>query len=166
MHLLPRIFLPVVTALLAVAIPLGATGGEKRQNSTRHGLKAIPRQTAQVSAASLDTITGDGIAVDFYGYEKTLRSTRETVFVTNRSSRPTAALRFTINYYDAQGRLLHSRQVRAAAEIPPGETRRLDFPSWDKQCTFYYTGSPRPRTPAIPYSIKITGDTVFTNAKE
>ena len=127
MHLLPRIFLPVVTALLAVAIPLGATGGEKRQNSTRHGLKAIPRQTAQVSAASLDTITGDGIAVDFYGYEKTLRSTRETVFVTNRSSRPTAALRFTINYYDAQGRLLHSRKVRAAAEIPPGETRRLDF---------------------------------------
>ena len=166
MHLLPRIFLPVVTALLAVAIPLGATGGEKRQNSTRHGLKAIPRQTAQVSATSLDTITGDGIAVDFYGYEKTLRSTRETVFVTNRSSRPTAALRFTINYYDAQGRLLHSRKVTAAAEIPPGETRRLDFPSWDKQCTFYYTGSPRPRTPAIPYSIKITGDTVFTNAKE
>lgn len=166
MHLLSRIVLLVVTASFAVGAPLNAAGGEKRQNSTRHGLKSIPRNVAGITTTRLDTIAGDGVAVEFYGYEKTLRSTRETVFVTNRSARPTAALRFTVQYYDAQGRLLHSRVVNTSTEIPPGETRRVDFPSWDKQCTFYYVGSPRPRTSAIPYSIKITGDTIFVNAEE
>ena len=166
MHLLTRIFLIAVTASFAMGAPLNAAGGERRQNSTRHGLKAIPRNVAATTTTRLDTIAENGEAVEFYGYEKTLRSTRETVFVTNRSSRTTAALRFTIRYYDAQGRLLHSRIVSTSAEIPPGETRRVDFPSWDKQCTFYYMGSPRPRTSAIPYSIKITGDTIFVNAEE
>lgn len=166
MLFLTRIFLIVVTASFAVGAPLNAAGGEKRQNTTRHGLKAIPRNAASATNARLDTIAGEGDAVEFYGYEKTLRSMRETVFVTNRSARTIAALRFTIRYYDAQGRLLHSRIVNTSAEIPPGETRRVDFPSWDKQCTFYYSGSPRPRTSAIPYSIKITGDTILVAPTE
>ena len=99
--------------------------------------------------------------VRFSGYEKTLRSNRETMFVTNQTRRPIGALFFTITYFDTSGRLLHRASHRPHIAIPAGETRRLDLPSWDKQFTFFYIDSPRPRVAAIPYSVKITTDTIL-----
>jgi len=137
------------------------TAAPQRQNTTRRGLKAIPRNVAAALATKADTIADAEGKVVFSGYEKTLRSTRETLFATNRTDSTVTELRFTIVYHDAQGRQLHSARKRVATEIPAHETRRLDFPSWDKQCTFYYTGSPRPRVSAIPYTVTIKADTVL-----
>lgn len=61
MLFLTRIFLIVVTASFAVGAPLNAAGGDKRQNTTRHGLKAIPRNAARATNARLDTIAGEGM---------------------------------------------------------------------------------------------------------
>ena len=109
----------------------------------------------------LDTVAATGTEVRFLGYEKTLRSTRETVFLTNLSGKELDRVIFHITYFDAQGRQLHKVRKNLYAGIPPGETRRLDFPTWDRQFAFYYIRSPRPRVSAIPYNVSISPDTLI-----
>ena len=131
--------------LLLCAIPFWA----QRQSSIRKGLKADKGAlVAARDSGLLDTVAATGTEVRFSGYEKTLRSTRETVI-------------FHITYFDAQGRQLHKVRKNLYAGIPPGETRRLDFPTWDRQFAFYYIRSPRPRVSAIPYNVSISPDTLI-----
>ena len=146
-----------VTALITVAMVMAVTAD--RKNSVNRRLKRVPQPTSETTVP-FDTVAAEGL-VRFSGYEKTLRSNRETMFVTNLSEREIGGVWFGISYLDTSGRLLHKASHRRHVSIPPGETRRIDIPSWDKQCTFYYTGSPRPRISAIPYDITITPDTLL-----
>lgn len=154
----------LTAAILSLTVTLAAGAQQRRQSTTRKLPATATRHSTRQEppAVSRDTIAADTSAVAFYGYEKTLRSSRETFFISNRTSRKIAAVTFTIEYLDSDGRQLHKRTETTPIEIPPGETRRADIRSWDSQCTFYYHTSPPPRTSAIPYSVAITPETIIT----
>lgn len=103
----------------------------------------------------------DSGAVMLYGYDKPLRSRRESVFVTNNSGRDINAISITTLYLDSKGRQFHKISRRIPTDIPAGETRRVEYTSWDTQQSFYYVGSKRSRTSGIPYNVRQSADTVF-----
>lgn len=150
----------VIVAILAIMVCFAAE--PQRQNSTRKGLKAVreAQPCGGQGGAQPDTVAATGSELRFSGYEKTLRSTRETVFVTNLSNREIDRVIFHITYLDSSGRQLHKARKSIYAGVPAGETRRLDFPTWDRQFAFYYVRSPKPRVSAIPYSVKIEADSL------
>lgn len=135
------------------------------QKTTRTGLRPAPRSdSSTASISNLDTIVApEARIVDINGYDKPLRSRRETFFATNNGNSDIEALAFTIRYYDTQHRILHSASHNIKAEIPSGETRQLNFKSWDTQLNFYYSRSTAPQRveQATPYDISITVDTIF-----
>lgn len=139
--------------LLALASSVDA---EARKRSTTRKIVSV-----EVPAAQLDSIAADTANIKFSGYDKPLRASKETVFVTNNSGHNIRAVSFTSQYVDTSGRQLHRISRKINTDIPTGETRRIDFKSWDVQNSFYYVGSRRPRTSAIPYDIRITPDYIY-----
>lgn len=112
------------------------------------------------TAAHQDTILADQIsdnAITFSGFEKTLRATRESVFVTNSLNDTVSSLKFDIEYSDVEGNQLHRLTRSVNQIIPPGETRQLSFRTWDSQHAFYYEMSPpgRGALRATPFRVKI-----------
>ena len=126
------------------------------QKTTVRGLRTVKTPAHATEPYDTVDVEDSDSLVRFSGYEKSLRATRETVFVTNLAERGLSSITATISYFDNAGRLLHSRHIELRADIPPGETRRIDFPSWDTQKSFYYRNGPHPRISAIPYTITIT----------
>ncbi len=100
---------------------------------------------------------------DVSGYDKPLRSRRETFFVTNNADGTIYGMAVTFNYTDVRGNQLHKRTQHINAEIPAGQTRQVAIPSWDKQFSFYYRRSavPQRATNATPYDVAITVDTLY-----
>lgn len=151
----------MLSILLAIMAAMTFAWG---QHTTQKRLRpvAIP-DTAMVSTSRVDTLAGDTAftAARFSGYEKRLRATRETMFVTNTAACDIVVTAFTIDYLDQQGRLLHRRTPATSLSIPQGETRRLDLPSWDTQHSFYCSPGQRPRVPAIPYTVKISNPVIL-----
>lgn len=147
----------ILAALLI--LPLAIMG----QHSKTTSKKSLQRAESTTAEPVPDFITtaADSGSVRFYGYEKTLRSAQETVFVSNLTPGNIYGLVFTVSYLDSEGRELHRRQVRTPDALPPGSTRRVDYPTWDKQHTFYFLGSPAPRVAAIPYRVKIQPDSII-----
>lgn len=150
-----------IRALLTFVIAASALSAAA-QRTTRRGLRAITPSTSQATADTLwapaDTL------VTLSGYDKPLRATKETIFVTNRTTDTVAGISLTITYLDLDGRMLHSRTVILPANIPPTHTRKVDFPSWDPQHTFYYLQSPPARTAShcYPYTVKCAVDYILT----
>lgn len=136
------------------------------QNTTRRNLQPVPATpSAPAPAITYDTIVGPRAhLLDLNGYDKPLRSRRETFFATNNSSAPVTSIAFTINYYDQSRRMLHSASQRVSVDIPVGETRQVSLRSWDEQQAFYYIHSAVPTRAgqATPYDVTITVDTIFT----
>lgn len=123
------------------------------QRTTRRGLK--PAQELTTSAAiEVDTIMLDSLVIS--GYEKPLQSNRETLHLTNRTPLSLTSIALRIDYTDFQGRQLHTRTVTLKIDIPAGQTRLLEFKSWDPHHRYYYLHGPRPRVEAYPYTIIIT----------
>lgn len=136
------------------------------QTTTRHGLKpkSDAVEAAATASALIDTVANPAAhTVDINGYDKPLRSRRETFFVTNNGDRPTSSLAVTITYYDSSRRQLHSRHASLPLVIPVGETRQASLKSWDEQLSFYYLRSavPSRAEQATPYDVKISVDTIF-----
>ncbi|MDE5567878.1 MAG: hypothetical protein K2J12_05495 [Muribaculaceae bacterium] len=128
------------------------------QRTTRSRLKSAPQSETVTAKADFDTVAtaADSLLFTFSGYEKTLRSAKETFFVTNRSDSTVDRLEVAITYKDMKGRVLDRRQVGIDLEVPAGETRRADIRSWDRQNVFYYHLSPMPRSShATPYRVSI-----------
>lgn len=143
--------------LTLLIIIMGAAGIMARtQRTTRKGL--TPNTTQNVSVRT-DSVTdtfflpvSDSLKIS--GYDKPLRSTRETMFVTNNTKSIVRQIRLSIRYSDTHGRELHSREATVDCVIPPGATRQIALKSWDIQKSFYYKRSPKPgRTDATPYDI-------------
>ncbi len=147
----------LLSLLAATALPLSA------QRTTARGLRPaeIPAAPSEVPALDTLSLTADTASIRFYGYEKTLRATKETLFLQNNAPREAAEVRFTILYLDSAGREIHRRRIVRRVAVPSGKTVRLDLPSWDTQKTFYYSGGPRPRVSATPYSVKIRPETLI-----
>lgn len=129
--------------------------------TTRKHLKADPgRPTIQPEDTTAVTHTHTIGKLRYCGYEKTLRATKETIFIENLTDSTINAISFTIEYIDSSGRKIHQRSLRHASLIPPRQTRRIDIPSWDTQKSYYYLKGDAPRKTATPYDIIITTDTI------
>ena len=80
----------------------------------------------------------DAAAPAFAGFDKGVTSAKESFFVTNRSDDTLEEFTVEILYTNMEGEMLHKRQWNHKVTIPPGETRRVDIPSWDIQHQFHY----------------------------
>lgn len=155
------------TALLTVIlVAASATAADISAQNTRRRVRAAveydkPESVADVALDTIVSPTAQQIEVS--GYDKPLRSRRETLFATNSTTTDICGVALTITYYDSSQRMLHRTTHHLDTQIPPQQTRQLSFPSWDRQFSFYYSHSAEPkRTPsAQPYDISITLDTIF-----
>lgn len=142
----------IIIAVTAAMILAPVVTGQKRQHTTRP--KAERAMQAATDCDTLPCAFADSIMLA--GYDKPLRSRRESLFVTNRSPWRLTRLKLVITYLDTDERQLHEREVETAADIPSGATRMVTFPSWDRQLAFVYIHSEQPRrSRAIPYSVKV-----------
>ena len=134
------------------------------QRTTRKGLKVKPVVTTDsVAKCSTDTLlNADTHIIAISGYDKPLNSHKETFFATNKSNKTVKTIGITLNYFDRKNRQLHSATTTIDCSIPPGETRLLSIKSWDKQNSFYYHLSAKPRRQATPYSVTHTINFVVT----
>lgn len=126
------------------------------RRTTRRGLRPEPVVPSETVAEgdSVDVAEGDFILA---GFEKPLRSRRESFFVTNNTDRDIISLRVRLIYYDLDDRMLDTRTVDAAVDVAPGETSRVYIRAWDLQDVFYYYRSARPRSGvATPFKVSVT----------
>lgn len=131
----------------------------QRRNSLSPRLQAQKAASTE-SAAGTDTLACSRGDLVFSGYDKPLRASRETLFITNHMSADVSRAVFHIEYFDLQGRQIHRRRCSVAVDLPAGETRCVDLPAWDRQGTYYFRGSRRPRVSGVPYTVAVTPDSV------
>lgn len=156
------LFILALSSLLLTAY----AAPDSRTRTTRKSLK--PSAEVEVSdsgkPSGTPVISPSVHDVSVKGYDKPLRSRRETFFVTNNyPSQTIRSLVFTATYLDTSGRMLHRRSEKVDCEIPPAQTRQIGVKSWDTQQNFYFvrsTVSSRAEQ-ATPYDVTITVDTVF-----
>lgn len=157
---IPMILTPLLSVITVAILALPIQ--PDRHRTTRrnlHRTDPTPNRTAEA-----DTIVPSSGMVILSGYDKPLRSSRESIFVTNRSRRAISAITLRIVYSDTKERQLHSRDITIATHIPPGETRQLTFSSWDRQHAFYFHLTGKPRTAdGSPYTVRVTPLSVVIN---
>ncbi|MCM1483249.1 MAG: hypothetical protein NC043_02865 [Muribaculaceae bacterium] len=148
----------IIAVAAAMALPAWT---DSRRRTTRRALHTSA-PASKPAIAGADTIVHPQGWIKVSGYDKPLRSSRESALFTNTASRTIISVTIGIHYTDMQGRELHARTVELPCSIPPDATRQLYWPSWDRQLTFYYHLSPRPRrASATPYRITCTVDTLI-----
>ncbi|MDE7410995.1 MAG: hypothetical protein K2M94_03050 [Paramuribaculum sp.] len=128
----------------------------KRQRTTRKALKSAVSNGKHTSVAGNDTVwtESDNVSIRISGYDKPLRSTSESMFISNNTTDTLTAVGLNLNYYDSKKRQLHSRTVSIKCTIPPSQTRQANIQSWDRQHSFYYRLSSVPRKAAgVPYDV-------------
>lgn len=107
-----------------------------------------------VSSQCTDCNNGYKISqIVFTGYEKPQSSATETFFITNNTDRTMTGITLYIEYLTTDNRQLHKKFVRLSCNIPPGETRLADIPSWDKQKSFHYEKSSHSKRGGIAYKV-------------
>lgn len=136
--------------ILAVAVTAAAHCQDYRRATPRRQARA--RMETRAALPASDTVFAPD-SVTAAGFEKPLRAVRESMFITNSTGRPVESLSIEITYLDMQGRQLHKVSHEVSTDIPPGETRRVEVPSFDRQGLFYYHLSPLPAraTRATPF---------------
>ncbi len=141
--------------LILLAVMICSVADGKRISTTRK--KLIPIETKS-AADTIATEIAPPSAVTLSGYDKPLSSRNETFFATNHLDKTIKGIYITINYTDNDGRQLHKQSRWVDTDIPAGETRQLSIRSWDKQHSFYYRLSKKPRSQATPFSITAAVD--------
>ena len=135
---------------------LAMTAATRRQSTTRD-VRHAQASTQLFTSAKYDTIAITPSQVKLSGYDKPQRATREAVFITSSLSDTIRGLRIRLSYTDMSDRQLHSRDVDITVDIPPTDTRMVDFKSWDTQKSFYYHLGAKPhRGFATPYKVDAT----------
>ncbi len=116
--------------------------------NAQYGLKERPQE-------HFDTIFRPSRdSVKLSGYDKPLRTNRETILLSNDTPDTIRGLALTVSYTDMQGRQLHERTDTLRTDAPPGTTRMLALPTWDTQHSYYYHRSRIPRTANVtPYDV-------------
>ena len=144
--------------ILFAIVALAVVSGFADTRTTRGKLKAAKAETELQydETASAEALPPDSITVE--GYDKALRSMKESARVTNRYSSPLDFIVLNIVYRTVgEGKMLHARSVRVDCDIPPGETRQLEWRAWDRQQRYYYHDTrvvPR-SAKAVPYAVEI-----------
>lgn len=147
--------------MTGICVTTAAAATPYRTRTTRPHLNAATQERHHGEATRPDTLAANVGDVEISGYDKPLRSNRESAFFTNHTSQRVKAIIITITYLDSRKRTLHTRRVRLTTDIPPGETRQAYWRSWDLQNTFYYHLSQRPRSAsAASYTITCRVDSL------
>lgn len=95
-------------------------------------------------------------SIVFSGYDKPAAASKEAFLVTNNTDVTLLETTVSVTYKDMEDRMLHKRSSTIKCNIPPGETRKLEIPTWDSQMSYYYFRSAEPRRTATPYKVDIT----------
>lgn len=90
----------------------------------------------------------------FTGFDKNQNSSKESFFIINNTDRVLTSATLYIEYLTLDGRQLHKRFVRLSCNIPPGETRKADIPTWDTQRSFYYHKSAPSKRKGNPFEVR------------
>lgn len=156
---MPRTARTLITALLAAASLSGAfpaVADKTLRGKLRPDREALRFTTHTDTCTQLyDTIRPvSPEAVRLSGYDKPLASRTESLFVSNSLDREITEIELRLTYTDMRGRMLHEAVRTIRAIIPPGATRRVEFPSWDRQQSFYYHRGRKPRVADVtPYDL-------------
>lgn len=146
----------LIALLLAHAAP---------DNTLRPRLRPIT--AVAEAAAAPDTLRGavcDSIHLN--GYDKPLRASVETMFITNGLADSISAVGITVEYLDLKGRKLHSRSECVRVELTPGDTRMVQLPTWDKNHSFFYAGGQHPRTSGVtPYRVRLSANYIVKSSQ-
>ena len=136
--------------LAAACCPLGAEARRTRINFDTSACDTIMTddRAARLAAHYARYIT-------LSGYSKTRNASKESILATNSGNETVIGITLEIEYLSTDGRQITRRKKTIPCNIPPGETRKLDFSTWDRQYVFYYHKSPAPhRAQATPYTIR------------
>lgn len=153
--MLRLIAIVILTAISAAAVP----AQNMRRSTPPKARRAVVNTPAERFVVEYDTVAAppaDSIAVD--GFEKPLRSMRESMTIHNNTSRAVEAVELDMVYTDTGGRMIHRARHTVSAAVPAGESRRIDVPTFDSSATFYYRHSKRPRytSHATPFDVDVT----------
>lgn len=155
----------ILSILLLIALCAASLTAQSRKKT-----KPAPGFAARAQVASVQTMPQlwDSIApaadsIGIAGYEKTLKATRESMLVINRSSQPFEAIKLEIAYLDMAGNMLHKATHMVDVSVPPGETRMVNVPTFDRQGLFYYHLSPVPTRAvrATPFEVKVSVKNIY-----
>jgi len=138
-------------SFLFIILLVGAGMSAKRQRTGPARLVSV-----EEPAAIPDTIIPADSTLIFSGYDKPNSASRETFFVTNQmpDSVTVLELNVTLTYFDMQGRMLHRAAHSVKTVIPPGQTRNVSVPTWDRNRAFhYYKSTPPSRRPSTPFRV-------------
>lgn len=91
--------------------------------------------------------------VVFTGFDKNQGNSKESFFIINNTDRILTGVSLYIDYRTLDGRQLHKRFFRLSCNIPAGETRKADIPTWDTQRSFYYHKSKPAKHPGNPFEV-------------
>lgn len=150
-------FLPMVAEGKKVKTSFKIEKEKKEKNEKVTVLKMIGEEVP-VSTSSTET-DEDVIPLNisnkirFVGYDKEINSSQESFIIVNETDYEVTGFRVSIDYMDLRDRMLHSRDIERPCEIPPGESRKIDIPSWDTQKTYYYYLGNEPKKVATPYKV-------------
>ena len=139
--------------LICAALCAGVSA-QKLTRRTAARQAAVPRE----AVTGADTVRGAALdSVVVAGFDKPLRSTRESMFVTNGTASAISGLGIEITYRDGRGRMLHRASHAISADIPAGQTRRIEVPSFDRGGAFRYRLSEPPRgaRQATPFDVTV-----------
>ena len=128
---------------------------KKRSEPEKEGREICLQDSLNESASENDPLIRDLQKVGFAGYDKEPNSSVESFMMLNNSGQKISGFKIRIDYLDMQDRLFHSRIVEESCEVPPGEPRRMDIVSWDKQHTYYYYLGNAPKRVATPFKVAI-----------
>lgn len=91
--------------------------------------------------------------VVFTGFDKNQGNSKESFFIINNTDRTLTGVSLYIDYRTLDGRQLHKRFFKLSCNIPAGETRKADIPTWDTQRSFYYHKSKAAKHPGNPFEV-------------
>lgn len=144
-----------IVVVMAIAGILIGINAEARRIRTKINLPK--KENVMPNAERIDTATAsDSLPLSclfFFGFDKPLSSEKESFFATNNSDREIVGLGLEIEYLTVDSLQLHRRSVDIECSLPAGETRKIDIPTWDKQHSFYFHQSAKPRRQATPFIV-------------
>ena len=156
------------SAIIFVVVAIGCMPDAvaQQQNTMQRKLQRVTSVSGeQAIKARRDTVMmPDSAMVRLAGFDKTIGATSEAFFVKNGMDGNICSLRVRISYFDMQGRQLHEVVHTVSADIPAGQTRQVAVPTWDKQHSFYYCRSVRPRRQATPFDVKCRVESVVVSS--
>ena len=155
----------ILSVIFVVTVLFGSHfQAEGRRIADRHSAKGkvAEEKDEEMTAGSFMVASecescNNGYRLDqvvFSGFDKKLRSSQESFFITNHTDRTLTAVALYIDYLTPDGRQLHKKYYRLVCNIPPGETRKADIRTWDTQNSFYYEKSVPSRGGGSPFTVR------------